>query len=284
MQCQNNLKQIGLALHNYHDAYSCFPAGGVTNGTCCHWQGGPSWGVSILPFIEQGNLYTKYDPTKTVESSANAFLRTQFIKTYNCPSDPNINMLLVPASGTANDGGLQYATSSYRGVAGVTNGDNTWFDAECGRNQPVGRRGVLHSMSDPNYPTPFPAKYAAPPYGRETIASITDGTSNTAMVGEYSTRTMTTRGSFWAYEYTSFAMSELVLPPQSRQLYNDYNACVSVDPNTAFICKRGFASFHTGIINFCFADGSVHAISTSVDMIQLAAMFTIANGEVVAGP
>src|SRR5437773_558439 len=80
MSCMNNLKQIGLALHNHHDAFGTFPPGGVTNGTCCGTQSGATWTIYILPFIEQQMLYDKYDFTQTNESSANAFVRTQFVK------------------------------------------------------------------------------------------------------------------------------------------------------------------------------------------------------------
>jgi prepilin-type N-terminal cleavage/methylation domain-containing protein/prepilin-type processing-associated H-X9-DG protein len=285
MTCTNNLKQIGLALHNYHDSQGSFPPGGVTNGPCCSTQSGATWTILILPYLEQDNLYRQYNFAVTNENPANALVRTQFIKTYNCPSDININRLLNPASGPGS--GLQYATGSYRGVAGVTDGLG-WFDAECGRRYPLGQRGVLHSTSDPRSPPPFPAGYVAPPYGVERIASITDGTSNTLMVGEYSTTTTVSRTTFWAYTYTSFNQSEIVLPPQSRQLLNDFDRCTALLPpgftNGNNPCKRGFASFHPGVVNFCMADGSVRSISTNVDMLQLAAMGTIANNEVVVAP
>jgi prepilin-type N-terminal cleavage/methylation domain-containing protein/prepilin-type processing-associated H-X9-DG protein len=287
MSCSNNLHQIGLALHNYHDANNSFPPGGVTNGPCCGTQSGATWTIYILPYFEQDNLYKQYDFTKTNESPANAFVRTQFVKPYNCPSDPNTNKLIVPASGPGADNGLLYATGSYRAVAGMTDGTN-WFDAECGRVSPLGWRGVLHSTSDPNSPPAFPKNYTAPPYGKERIASITDGTSNTLMVGEYTTRTTSSRTTFWAYTYTSYNQSEIVLPPQTRQLLSDYDACSAIVipgfTNGNNPCKRGFASFHSGGINFCFADGSVHFISTNVDMLQLGYMATIAGGEVVVLP
>jgi prepilin-type N-terminal cleavage/methylation domain-containing protein/prepilin-type processing-associated H-X9-DG protein len=291
MSCTNNLKQIGLALHNYHDTNSTFPPGGVTNGPCCGTQSGGTWTIYILPFVEQDNLYKQYDFSKTNEQNANpkfnpAVPVRQFIKTYNCPSDLNINKLLVPASGPGADNGLLYATGSYRGVAGLTDGTG-WFDAECGRVFPLSQRGVLHSMSDPKSPPPFPKNYTAPPYGVERIASITDGTSNTLMVGEYSTRTSDTRTTFWGYTYTSYNQSEVVLPPQSRQLLNDFDACSAIIvpgfTNGNNPCKRGWASFHPGVVNFCMADGSVRSISTNIDMLQLGAMATIANGEVVVG-
>ena len=102
------------------------------------------------------------------------------------------------------------------------------------------------------------------------------------MVGEYATRTTISRSTFWAYTYTSYNQSAVVLPPQSRQLLNDFDRCVAIggvgDSNP---CKRAWGSFHTGVINFALADGSVRAISTNVDMNKLAAMATIAGNEVV---
>jgi prepilin-type N-terminal cleavage/methylation domain-containing protein/prepilin-type processing-associated H-X9-DG protein len=289
LQCQNNLKQLGLALHNYHDTNSTFPHGGVTNGNCCSTPGGPSWGISILPYIEQDNLYKLYNQSQTTEHTSNTALRTAFVKTYSCPSDPNINKLLVPASGPGTNASAQYATSSYRGVAGMTDGLQ-WFDDSYGAvNYPLGQRGVLHSGVDRNRPPPLPSGMGLSPYsGPERIQSITDGTSNTLMIGEYATRTTITRTSFWAYQYTSFAMSEIVLPPQSRQFLPDYDACSAIVipgfANSNNPCKRGFASFHASAINFVMADGSVRSFTTNVDVLLLGGLSTIANGEVVTPP
>ena len=58
--CQNNLKQIGLALHNYHDTFLYFPPGGITLGGCCATPSYTSWSISILPFLEQTPLADKY--------------------------------------------------------------------------------------------------------------------------------------------------------------------------------------------------------------------------------
>jgi prepilin-type processing-associated H-X9-DG protein len=288
--CQNNLHQIGLALQSYHDANGYFPPGGVTNGDCCNTEGGPTWAVCILPYIEQNNLYQRYDQTKTIENPANAFFRTQFVPAYNCPSDTNTNKTFVPASGPANNGvvALAYATSSYRGMAGVTDGLN-WFDDATGAvNYPIGQRGLLHSCVDTSRPVAFPAGRKLPPYASpERIGTVTDGTSNTIAVGEMTTTTSPTRATFWAYEYTSFVMSEVVLPPQSRQLKGNYDACVNACPTcvgTSNPCKRGWGSNHAGVVNFVFADGSVHPISTNIDMLLLAALATVGNGEPVSLP
>src|SRR5262249_18837508 len=85
-KCQNNLKQIGLALHALHATDGSFPYGGVTNGPCCGTQSGPTWTVFILPYIEQGPLFRQYDMTQVNESTANAGVRTTKVQTYMCPS------------------------------------------------------------------------------------------------------------------------------------------------------------------------------------------------------
>src|SRR5262249_4650947 len=62
VQCQNNLKQLGLALHAYHDVYKKFPAGNVYKQVGGQWNYYDTWTISILPYIEQGNLYKLWDP------------------------------------------------------------------------------------------------------------------------------------------------------------------------------------------------------------------------------
>jgi len=281
IQCSNNLKQIGLALHNYHDAHGKFPHGGVTNGDCCSTPSGPTWTIFILPFIEQENLYRRYDFNVANEHANNAFVRTQFVKVYTCPSDPNAGKLFQPESGPGS--GLLYATGSYRAMEGRTDG-SAWFDATDGVIFPLGWRGVLHTSVNQQYaPT---TSYPPIPYSpAERINNIFDGTSNTLMVGEYMTRTNPRRTTFWAYTYTSYNQSAAILPPQTRQMIPDYNQCVAI--GGAFgsnPCKRAWGTMHAaGRMNFAFADGSVRGISPTIDMNLFAAMATIANGEVVPG-
>src|SRR5262249_7857092 len=73
-QCQNNLKQIGLALHNYHDNFKKLPPGRQTRGGVYY----ANWAILILPFIEQGPLYNTYNNNVRNTDPANAFTRTQF--------------------------------------------------------------------------------------------------------------------------------------------------------------------------------------------------------------
>ncbi len=278
--CQNNLKQIGIALHNYHDVQKRFPPGGVRNGTCCSWPNGATWTIYILPYIEQDNLYKQYNFNKVNEDPANKFVRESFVPLYNCPSDNNINRLLRPESGPGS--GLLYATGSYRAMSGRSNG-LAWFDDEDGRAFPLTWRGLLHFVSDFNSPLPIQSGFKPPPYGIERMASVTDGTSNTLMVGEYTTRTHLSRTTFWAYTYTSYNQSSAI-PPQSRQFLADYDQCVNIGgQGTSNPCKRAWGSNHPNIFNFVLADGSVRSISTSIDTFLFAGLATIAGDEVVSG-
>ena len=280
MQCGNNLKQIGLAFHTYADANKRFPPGNITDGTCCSTLSHTVWSVSILPYLEQANLNARYNPALPLEDIANDFVRTQKMPSYNCPSDPIAGQLLVPASGPANDLSpqRQAMTSSYRGMGGVGWGlageyiyRRQWDSSDIldARALPT-LKGILHWTGRVNG--------QANQYKPETFGTISDGTSNTLLVGEYTTKTSPRRTSFWAYSYTSFALS--CATPESRTLIPDYDKCVSQGDSNP--CKRAFGGFHTGIVQFVKADGSVNPISISLDMNVYKAISTIAGGEVAS--
>jgi prepilin-type processing-associated H-X9-DG protein len=115
--------------------------------------------------------------------------------------------------------------------------------------------------------------------GPERIANITDGASNTLMVGEYTSLTNTNRATFWSYTYASYNQSSITT--ESRVLGNDYAKCAQLPGQGGDNpCKRGFGSNHTTGMNFAFCDGSVRFISLGVDINSLAAMATISGREV----
>lgn len=277
MQCSNNLKQIGLAVHNYADTHKRFPPGNITDGNCCSVPSHTVWSVAILPFIEQGNLNARYDPTQPMESAVNSFLRQQKMPSYNCPSDPIAGQLLVPDSGPHNN--LTSMTSSYRGMGGVGWGfageyiyRRQWDSSDILNARALASlKGIFHWTGRVNGQ---PNQYST-----ETFGTISDGTSNTLMVGEYTTKTRPRRTTFWAFSYTSFALS--CMTPESRTLIPDYDLCVRQGDSNP--CKRAFASLHPGgVIQFVKADGSVNPIFSSMDMNVYRAISTIAGGEVAS--
>jgi prepilin-type processing-associated H-X9-DG protein len=112
----------------------------------------------------------------------------------------------------------------------------------------------------------------------EIMANIIDGTSNTLMVGERTTRTHESRTTFWAYSFNLYTVSGAY--NESANLLNDYDACAEVTTNIAN-CKYGWGSFHTGVINFVLCDGHVTPIKTNIDMQVFMALSTIAGNEVI---
>jgi prepilin-type N-terminal cleavage/methylation domain-containing protein len=267
MSCSNNLKQIALALHNYHDTYKTFPPGAITPGGCCGTPSAANWCIYLLPFVEQQPLHNQYDfntwnDGPPARNAANTFVTTQFLAVYACPSDINTRRLERPESG--NGSGLQYAPGSYRAVSGAGTGA-FWMDSnEYDATFHFRNRGALHTLGGSHYTITTP--YTTNPSGGTRMADIIDGTANTIVVGEYHTKTNNRRRSFWSYAYTSYAQSTIVVG-QPRTLIPDYDQCVAIGGlGTSNPCKRGWGSFHPGVLQFALADGSVRPVGNTVDM------------------
>jgi len=262
-ECNNNVKQICLAIHNYHQAFNVFPAGGITEGPCCATPSKTNWAISILPYVEQQGLYEKYDMRYANESTQNHFVVEQVVRAYVCPSDPVTSTKLeVPASGPTN--GQTWRHGSYKAMSGRSNG-NAWFDNADGFTLPLPNtwRGVLHHIGWPAGQTQ-----------NESFNTVKDGSSNTTMISEYATKTTTTRGVFWGYTYTSFAAGSAV--PESRTLLADYDKCVAIGgAGGSNSCKRGWGSFHPGGLTVGMVDGSSRFVSITIDMTLWANLATV---------
>jgi prepilin-type N-terminal cleavage/methylation domain-containing protein/prepilin-type processing-associated H-X9-DG protein len=299
--CSNNLKQIGLALHNHHDARGTFPPGGMQtgqNGTVCY----STWAIEILPYIEQDALYRGYNQLKLNTDATNyAAVATQRVKTYECPSDPLVGTMEPPASGP--DSVRPWMHGSYRANSGMSyqvTGEGFWDTFEPQYWPPTytllpSYRGPLHGTASAYNGVPAQtalgqknmsvSQMGAP----ETTSSIIDGLSNTIMAGENTFNDVTRRATFWAYTYASYNQSSFSL--ESRTLGISYNKCwrpdgvhaggVGGDDNT---CKRGWGSGHPNGMNILMCDGSVRYLSFEVDVTVLTAMATIAGGEVAQLP
>jgi len=307
-QCTNNLKQIGLAMHNYHDQFNAFPPGNITLGWCCTSPSPLTFMVSILPQLEQSPLYNSFnqslpmdeylkpgtpstgDPNNGTVAGGpvveNQTIRTTLLNVYLCPSGVFNDMLDFPASGPGS--GLKYAPGSYKAVGGGDDGRSGvgaylyWDDAAGTNWSGWGRlpfRGVLHGSAPPN------AVYNKQGLGVENIATITDGTSNTIAVGEFTTNTNNNRRVFWAYGYTSYDIGTIV--PETLIFNNDFNKCTLstlalTGGYAGDMCKRAFGSNHPGGLNFLFADGSVHFLKQTINRRTLLSLATITGGEIVS--
>lgn len=261
-QCISHLKQMGVALHNYHDVEKSFPPGGITEGPCCNTKSRVSWTISILPYIEQQALYERYDMRVFNEDPPNEFVRQAEVAIYQCPSEEDADALDMPETGPGEN--LLYRRGSYRCVSGkvLTPADRYW---DRDNDLPHEWRGVMHVAGVSGL-------------GVERITDVIDGTSNTLAVGEMATITHQRRRTFWAYSYLGYNTSVAV--PQSRSLLLDYDRCVEVggaggqDP-----CERGWGGFHSGALLFCLCDGSVRNVSITIDMKVFTDIASIAGEE-----
>jgi prepilin-type N-terminal cleavage/methylation domain-containing protein/prepilin-type processing-associated H-X9-DG protein len=203
LQCQNNLHQIGLALHNYENANGCYPPAYITSNTFANgsaygipygdeYRNGPpgwAWGTLILPYIEQDNLYKQFRLDLPCWAPENAVPARTKVSVFLCPS----------ATGGSDGFAVQKEGADRRhGVPLVRSDGSTIYFAHshyvtnAGIHQPWGRETAY--CYDYDVPEPIPANNNQParidgPFYRNAkipVARITDGLSNTVFIGEHS--------------------------------------------------------------------------------------------------
>ena len=230
--CKNNLKQLGIALHNYHDTYKTFPPGWVARTSSA--ANGPrfGWLASILPFVDQGPLYNQVDFENPLPAAdgltdrrGNNVLQTR-LEVYRCPSDP---------TSAANPMRGNYGTSNYSG----NHGDLSLPRWTTGR-----RTAFWPGQVD----TPIKANGIMFWNSRVGIRDITDGASNTFMVGE---RSVTSASGIWpgvgSNEFENDAVSEC-----------SHGSRLNQSPTS-------FSSAHADGAHFLFCDGRAQFIDNGID-------------------
>ena len=304
MQCRNNLKQIGLGLHNYHSTHKCFPYGGSydsLNGL--PGSTGPgvfNWRSFILPFSEQKAVYQQIKdgvvpdfvdqggmpPSAWAITFQNLPAQQAVIPMYQCPSDPlssQVHTVSVPHwsyLGTDYSGPAEFtgATSNYFGSAGPTS--NGEFAEYCCGLCGLASSSCLCVRDNTNGGGSWVGSDQRSTVGmfamRATctkIRDVTDGTSNTLMVGEEKLDKDPNRGgllqggfSFWLEPYS--LGSSVWGINSSRPLQYTYYA-------------QGWGSHHPGGCHFLLADGSVSFVIETVNLWMLSYLGTKAGGEVV---
>lgn len=272
MQCANNLKQLGLGLITHESAKKAFPPGAF--GTDLKWQRFPShftnWAIEVLPFIEEQPLYDQYDQTLFNTHPDNLPVLQTRLGVMECPSGPLEQGLRV-VDKIEHAGAI--APGSYKGVSGTRWGStNGFYDFPGFANNPARvreKRGPLYFVGLGELD---PVKFS----------DITDGTSKSLLVGEYSTHEETVDTSAigsgsWAstHAYHNLAATQ----PESYTRTPDFDRCIISNGNQWWQCDRAFASFHAGVIQFVQCDGSVLALSDDIDGLVFSGMGTISGDD-----
>ncbi len=302
-QCQNNLKQLGLACHNYHDANGKMPPGRKSLGTTIGQSisTNPSDPVILnhhgllylLPYIEQGNLYAQVNlkaATGNFMSSAtfgypitpgsalsvpdaiasgNAALMAVQLKVLLCPSDGGEKTLPI--------GSVHYSPD---GTGGSIAAAKTSYDF-IGEAYNLNRYHYWRTSSTST-------RYMFGEDNTTTLQSIADGTSNTMMMGEQTLETFNGYTSGWGYAgWVSVGIDpagawNLTYPAAGLNVWN-YNNNTSPLNNKPGRRASWYtaASLHTAGVNFVFADGSVHFIQQSIDVPNLSRLCRMGDGEVL---
>jgi prepilin-type N-terminal cleavage/methylation domain-containing protein len=253
--CRNNLKQIGLAMHAYHDARGSFPVGYYDPTLWPQLDNGPGWGwgAYLLPYLEQDNLYNQINFKLDVGDPANAIIRTTPLKSFICPSD------ITNPIFTVTDGG-----------------SNSWDMAQGSYVACNGNDGVDDFTTPPHTGAFMRAIKGF------RVADITDGLSNTLFVGD---RTARLSYSTWVGGPTG-ALNPFLLSPGNFGAEVTLLMCHAgvTGPNTpgVFDADSTMSPHLTGV-PFLFGDGSVHFLSNSIDIVTWMALATRAGNESIIG-
>jgi prepilin-type N-terminal cleavage/methylation domain-containing protein len=282
-QCSNNLKQIGLALLNTESAYGQLPVS--------YRPPSPnprvSWTITVLPFIEQGNLSNNYNTSLNWDAGSNLAITSVPVKIFNCPSTPNT--IRTDGDPTNNVWTPGVAVTDYGASSTISPlATNLSYNGQPMANLP----GLLWKVTS-----------STDPRRGVRLLQATDGLSNTLMVMEsagrpsiYQLGKLVSTGTQPPSPYTNGGGwcrpgSDIDFLPAASNGSSYPGTC-------AINCTNGFAypgttgpfgtegsgapySFHIGGINAVFGDGSVHFIQQSIDIVTFASLVTMANGEVL---
>jgi prepilin-type processing-associated H-X9-DG protein len=262
MACTNNLKQIVLAAHNFHDAQKHFPANSQDEGGWdWNYQGKRrswSWLARLLPYLEQDPLYVQAKVDTNTLSQSLPYLGTG-LSVFFCPSDTSRN--LNPSLNRANLQGVLIATSNYKGVTGDCWCWGTYANKCSGNCNGLTSGDGVFSRGD----------IASP----RRMAEITDGTSNTFFAGE----DIPEIDAHCTWPYANGTLGTCAIPPNVMKRPNG----TLYDPYLDWPEIYSFRSRHTNGLNFAFVDGSVQFIRGAIPLTTYRALATINGGEAING-
>jgi prepilin-type N-terminal cleavage/methylation domain-containing protein len=274
MSCTNNLKQLAIGCHTYNDSNGALPYDQSPEaGDSATWgMGGTNWSwiARVLPYIEQGTISNNIAAlgpsgnidSVTLQTAYNAGYLSIPIKTLSCPSDDSsLNTALM--QNRADLGSNKIALTNYKGVSGA-NWAWTFSVAGTGRTN-----GDKNGLADGDG-----VFFRGDGNKRVKLLSITDGTSNTFMLGE----DLPQYNQWCSWPYSNNAVGTCAIPP-NYQMPPAMTASPGNWPTT-----YSFRSHHTNGLQFAYADASVHFINEGIDIATYRAMATIQGGETLMAP
>lgn len=278
MQCSNNLKQLGLAFHNYHDTHGKFPINFAERPRAGFGGGGPaisntgkSWLQMILPQIEQGNMFARINFVAGLDPSApngfdpaaveqNRQIANTVVSSFLCPSDgENEDGRLSNRSDTPLNSSEVWAVTNYKACSG-----NNWGWGTFAWNHPSGNNNGLNNGNG------ILCSNQNDTFRSNKMASVTDGTSNTFFIGE-----ALPAWTLWNWWYNPNAVTATCAVPMNYVIRVPKN--LGNWPN-----NYSYASRHPAGGNFGLGDGSVRFVSENVDTFVYRSMASISGGEVAS--
>ncbi len=233
IQCTNQLKQLGLAIHNYHDQHNCLPSGWQWE---VHHQSAYGWGVPLLSFLDQTAVFRQSNRNLPIADPANAVSRQTSLGLFLCPSDiaqPQFTLYEADATGQTLGPLVDLPSSNYVGVFGVSEPDDDESLSAAGEGAFIEGRPVR-------------------------FANFTRGLSNSFFVGE---RTMARVPSTW-----------LGVDIRGEDALCRLVGNVFASPNCGWCDECEFSSRHPGGANFLWGDGRVSLISETISSVEYRAL------------
>jgi len=268
-QCANNLKQFGLAMHHFHEAQGQLPPAWFRNDYA-------SWAVFILPYVEAGNVFEKWDLTKSYYDSANQEGREAGPPIFSCPSRRGGVELSKkgdwPTAGSTSQPHRPGVISDYAGCGGDQQQSGWFFDHPHGNGVIVESRSYEFSSNGVRFES-------------VRFVEVRDGLSSTLLMGEKhlpeGTRGIGTgvaSDELSHYQDGSVYNGDLILQ-YMRCGGPGYGIARSATEQNGFI----FGSYHPGICPFVRCDGSVCTLLNTVDTTVLGYLANRADGEPIPG-
>jgi prepilin-type N-terminal cleavage/methylation domain-containing protein/prepilin-type processing-associated H-X9-DG protein len=298
-QCTNNLKQIGIALNDYHNINLCFPPGYVDGNTNIDSTPdndiGPGWGWAsfLLPYLERKDLFDRINFSLQIQDPSNAMIAQTSLPVFQCPSDP----LQDPFDVYDSTFTVPIATVAHGNYVGCNGWEECFNNAGGDAQATVGRTGLVGGGQGPGSDGLIggSGKQGDGPFYRNSqvrMSSVTDGLSCSIFVGERSSNHSPTtwtgavtggRCPAWmagqppyspppgpAYDNADFDEALCLGHGDATHIPNADNPIY--DPDT-------FYSYHPGGCNFLFGDGSVHFLTSQINGYTYQHLCTIAGGE-----